>query len=291
MLYYSSRCFRCHLYTLFTSLINSTSSRSTTYSDTQRNNTQQQPAPSPPFTQRDDYRNFNQYDQASDTSPRTRTIPNPHLPPAPPQPQQMQPPSPRRSMFEFTSAFDHLSSTAPVKKKPVPTQASAVSSGNEDSGNWSNPPESKRQSVENLLENLTRGQPQQSQPQPPAYESYLTGGDFTQQVEQSPNRAPLPPIPAGKPASIPNRTSSPRGSSPKNQNLHRPQPRAAEININQQSYTTVPYPPGIRQEKDASPGPRGNGVRQNKVIQPQPQLQPQPQAPKFTAPKPQANSA
>ncbi len=42
----------------------------------------------------------------------------PHLPPAPPLPQQMQPPSPRRSMFEFTSAFDHLSSTAPVKKSP-----------------------------------------------------------------------------------------------------------------------------------------------------------------------------
>ena len=218
-----------------------TTSRSTTYSDTQRSNAQQPPAPSPPFTQREDYRNFNQYDQASDTSPRTRTIPNPHLPPAPPLPQQLQPPSPRRSMFEFTSAFDHLSSTAPVKKKPVPTQTSAVSSGNEDSGSWSNnPPDSKRQSVENLLENLTRGQPPPSQAQPPAYESYLTGGEFTQPVEQISNRAPLPPIPAAKPASVPNRTSSPRDSSPKNQTLHRPQPRAAEISVSQQSYTTVP---------------------------------------------------
>lgn len=204
----------------------------------------------------------------------------------------MQPPSPRRSMFEFTSAFDHLSSTAPVKKKPVPTQTSAVSSGNEDSGNWSNnPPDSKRQSVENLLENLTRGQPPPSQAQPPAYESYLTGGEFTQPVEQISNRAPLPPIPAGKPASVPNRTSSPRDSSPKNQTLHRPQPRAAEISVAQQSYTTVPYPPGLRQEKDGSPGPRGSGVRQNKAPQAQPQLQPQPQAPKYTDPKPQTNPA
>lgn len=272
----------------------STSSRSTTYSDTQRNSSQQPPAPSPPFTQREDYRNFGQYDQGSDTSPRTRTIPNPHIPPPPPQPQQIPPPSPRRSMFEFTSAFDHLSSTAAaVKKKPVPVSAQP-SNASEDSGSWTSPPDPKRQSVENLLENLTRGQPQaSSQPQPPAYESYLSGNDFTQQLEQSPGRAPLPPIPSGKPTAIPNRTSSPRDSSPKNQTLHRPQPRAAEINVNQQtSYSTnMPFPPGLRHEKDGSPGPRGSGVRQPKPTQPQGQPQPQTQPPKYPTIKPQESPA
>lgn len=263
-------------------LINRTSSRSTTYSDVQRTGAQQQqqPAPSPPFPQRDDYRNFNQYEQASDTSPRARPLANPHLPPPPPQ----QPPSPRRSMFEFTSPFDHLSSTAPVKKKPVPVQAPAVSNGNEETGSWSNSPDPKRHSVENLLENLTRGQ--QPQPQPPAYESYLSGNEFTQQLEQT-TRAPLPPIPVGKPTAIPNRTSSPRDSSPKIQTLHRPQPRTGEININQQTYPINPYPAGLRQEKDGSPGPRGNVVRQPKVVQPQPQ----PQPPKFISPKPQGSPA
>ncbi|KAF9483827.1 hypothetical protein BDN70DRAFT_241709 [Pholiota conissans] len=194
-------------------------------------------------------------------------------------------------MFEFTSAFDHLSSTAAaVKKKPVPVASSQPSSGNEDGGSWNPPPDPKRQSVENLLENLTRGQPQVSQPQPPAYESYLTGNEFTQQLEQSPSRAPLPPIPSGKPVAVPNRTSSPRDSSPKNQTLHRPQPRAADINNNQQtSYTTgMPF---LRQEKDGSPGPRGSGVRQIKQtqapMQPQPQSILQQQPPKYPAIKAQ----
>ncbi|PPQ78521.1 hypothetical protein CVT25_011793 [Psilocybe cyanescens] len=274
-------------------MMGGSSSRSTTYSDTQRSNTQQA-APSPPYSQRDDYRNFNQYDHSSETSPRTQPLPQPVQPIQQQQPQQppaQDPPSPRRSMFEFASVFDHLSTS--VKKKPVPPQPSSISSGNEESGSWSNVADPKRQSVENLLENLTRGQPQQIQPQPPAYESYLSGSDFSQ-VEQSssPVRAPLPPIPATKPAAVPNRTSSPHPSPPKAQTLHRPQPRAADT-----IPTQVPYSGGLsfpnsgnRRDKDGSPGPRGGQPQNQGQNQSQNQSQSQPgrqkvaAAPKYKAP-------
>ncbi|CAA7267927.1 unnamed protein product [Cyclocybe aegerita] len=237
-------------------IMGGTTSRSTTYSDTQRSNPQ---APSPPYT-RDDFRSFQPHDHSAETSPRARPLQHPPQAPPPPQQQQQQqqPPSPRRSMFEFTSPFDHLSSsTGSIKKKAVPPQPSNVSSGNEDSS-WTSVTDPKRQSMENLLENLTRGQPQQTQPQPPAYESYLSS-DYSQ-GESAPIRAPLPPIPASKPVSvpipIPNVTGSPRGGSPKGQPLHRPQPRAAEVNNSQQA----PYPgSGGRRDKDSSPGPRGRG--------------------------------
>ncbi|KAJ3491804.1 hypothetical protein NLJ89_g11306 [Agrocybe chaxingu] len=235
-------------------IMGGTTSRSTTYSDTQRSNPQ---APSPPYT-RDDFRSFQPHDHSAETSPRARPLQHPPQAPPPPQQQQQQPPSPRRSMFEFTSPFDHLSSsTGSIKKKAVPPQPSNVSSGNEDSS-WTSVTDPKRQSVENLLENMTRGLPQQSQPQPPAYESYLSS-DYSQ-GESAPIRAPLPPIPASKPVSvpipIPNVTGSPRGGSPKGQPLHRPQPRAAEVNNNQQAT----YPgAGGRRDKDSSPGPRGRG--------------------------------
>lgn len=276
-------------------LDNRTTSRSTNYSDTPRNNNQQQSAPSPPYSQNNDYRNYNQYEQGSDSSPRTRTIPHQNVPPPPPQPQQVQPPSPRRSMFEFTSPFDHLSGTSNLdhfskplnatKKKPVPTPPSNMPSSGEEAA-WSPPGvDSKRQSVDNLLETLTRGQPLVSQlPQPPAYESYLSGADFGD-MDQASNRAPLPPIPGTKPSAIPNRTSSPRDSSPKT--LHRPQPRPVDNGINQTSFSSgLPYPPGTRIEKEGSPGLRGNKqLKPQQAPLPQPQVQPQPQ-PKYTNPKP-----
>jgi len=231
-------------------------SRSTNYSDTQRSNPQ---APSPPYSQRDDYRNF-PHEHSNETSPRTRTIQT--VAPQSSQ-QQQQPPSPRRSIFEYTSAFDHLSSsTGSVKKKNPPQASNSV-----EDPSWNTIIDPKRQSVENLLENLTRGQAsvQQSPPQPPAYEAYL-GNDFSQS-EQAPSRAPLPPIPASKPVAIPtipNVSGSPRGGSPKGQ-LHRPQPRAADINNNQ----PIPFPGGSdRRAKEGSPGPRGkNGSQRN--VQPQ----------------------
>ncbi|KAF8905988.1 hypothetical protein CPB84DRAFT_1705198 [Gymnopilus junonius] len=242
-------------------MITGTSSRSTTYSDTQRSNPSQ-PAPSPPYSQ--EYRSYNQYDQSNETSPRTRPLQQTHVPP--PAAQQ-QPPSPRRSIFEFTSAFDHLSATGSVKKKPVPSQPSIAG---EDSGSWPTVTDPKRQSVENLLENLTRGQPALAQqPQPPAYEVYLTSSDFSQ-VEHSPGRAPLPPIPAAKPVSIPNRTSSPHSSPPKSQPLHRPQPRPVDSSPSQQPILfsgNIPFPQsgGNRRDKDGSPARGGHPVRQKAV--------------------------
>lgn len=195
-------------------------------------------APSPPYVpsiREGEYRPYGPPEQPVQTSPRVQDPavppaqqqqqPQPqHSSPPPPQPQpqqpqqqQQRPPSPRRSMFDFISPFDHLSNTASsVKKKPVP-QSSSVSSGTDDSS-WTTVPDPKRQSVENLLENISRGQ----LPQPPvqssvpaplsAYESYLGGNDYSQ-GEQVASRAPLPPIPITKP--VPNRTASPRSSPPK----------------------------------------------------------------------------
>ena len=166
-------------------------------------------------------------------------------------------------MFEFTSPFDHLS----VKKKPVPpAQPASIGSSNDDSTSWTTVTDPKRQSVENLLENLTRNQPP-SQAHPANYESYLTGSDFSQ-AEPVPNRAPLPPIPATKPG--PNQNPSPRDSSPKNQTLHRPQPRAGDLNYNSQSpHSQSPqsatHGAPTRRDKESSPGPRGNSQRSQKT--------------------------
>lgn len=175
----------------------------------------------------------------------------------PTQQQQQDTPSPRRSMFDFVTPFDHLSSSASVKKKPVPQQPASASSGNEDSGSWTTVTDPKRQSVENLLEHLTRGQSQQHVPpaqvQAPAYESYLTGGDFSQTEPISIRALPAQPQP---PKSIPNRTASPRASPPKSQ-AQRPRPRAVESPAGQQSVTLGHSQSISRREKESSPGPRG----------------------------------
>jgi hypothetical protein len=235
----------------------STSSRSTNYSDTQRSNTQ---APSPPYSQRDDYKSL----RSADTSPRTRPIQQ--IPPP------AQPPSPRRSMFEFTSAFDHLSSTT-TKKKPAPQPTT-----NPADDAWTTVIDPKRQSVENLLEHLTRGQPQSvPQNQPPAYEAYLSG-DFQQPepvVPQTTTRPPLPPIPSnqksvGIPPIIPSITGSPRSRSPKPLRPH------GQINSNQ----PLPYPgSGDRRDKESSPA-RGKTSSQ-RVQQPQSKFTKPPNSPGY----------
>ena len=242
-----------------------TSSRSTNYSEPQRANPQ--PGPSPPYPQREEYRNYGQHDQASEASPRLQAVQHSHLtqlqsqPPPPPQQQQQQqqPPSPRRSRFEFTSPFDHM----PVKKKPVPAaQPASVASSTDDSTSWTNVPDPKRQSVENLLENLTRGQPPSTQAHT-VYESYLSGSDFSSSAEPVSTRAPLPPIPTAK--TLPHRGPSP----PKTQHLHRPQPRAPDLNVNSQSpHSQSPqstHGTPTRRDKESSPVPRGNVQRPQKT--------------------------
>ncbi|KAJ7273234.1 hypothetical protein C8J57DRAFT_1317219 [Mycena rebaudengoi] len=145
-------------------------------------------APSPPYvaTQREgDYRSYQQ--ESSPELPQRQA-------PVTQQQAQQQPPSPRKSMFDFVSPFDALSgtSTGSVKKKPVPAQPS-VSSGTEESSSWTNlSSDPKRQSVDNLLEHLTRTAPAQI-PAVATYDSYLGGTDFSQ---SEPSRAPPPPLPS-----------------------------------------------------------------------------------------------
>ena len=162
-----------------------------------------------------------------------------------PQPtqQQEQPPSPRKSMFDFVSAFDALSSTGPssVKKKPPP-QVTGASSSNEDS--WSSDP--KRKSVENLMDQLTRGQvPPSTQASQISYEPYITAEDVPEQVQ---SRPPQPPL-----SSKPGRTVSPGASPPKHPAIHRQQ-RTGDSPI---SSSAVPASMPNRKDKENPPPSRG----------------------------------
>ncbi|KAK7023928.1 hypothetical protein R3P38DRAFT_2954957 [Favolaschia claudopus] len=202
-------------------------------------------APSPPYapvSRESDYRPY-QHESSPDLLQRSQ------MPPAQQQPPpQQQPPSPRKSMFEFVSPFDALSgpSTGSVKKKPVPVQPPSVSSGTEESGGWTNLSDPKRQSVDNLLEHLTRGTASQISG-PPAYESYLSNRDSDySQTELS--RAPPPPL-APKP--VPNRTASPRASPPK---APAQRARVADSPASQHAQGGNG---GNRRDKESSPGPRG----------------------------------
>ncbi|KAF9239664.1 hypothetical protein BU15DRAFT_87964 [Melanogaster broomeanus] len=206
------------------------------------------------------------------------------------QPQQPAPPSPRKSMFEFISPFDALSSSSStIKKKPVPGPPTGSSSGNEDSwtsaslGSLQNDP--KRKSVENLIDQLTRGQAPYvpGRPPSPSYDPYSTTDEYSQveanqptpqqTQQQSRSIPPPPPLPPK-----PGRASPPRASPPKlpvQQQQQRPQGRSVESPLGQ------PIPPA-RREKEGSPGPRpnwktdarGRGAAKNKT-QTSPSSQPQ----------------
>lgn len=167
--------------------------------------------------------------------------------PSPPQPQA--PPSPRKSMFEFVSPFDALAANPiPVKKKPAPSSSPSEEPWAPASLASLNDP--KRKSVENLIEQLTRGQaPYPAQPPSPSYDPYSTTEEYpqvepTQQQQSRP--MPPPPLPP-KPTLV----SSPRASPPKLplQQPPRPQPRSAE--------SPQPIAP-VRRDKEGSPGPRPN---------------------------------
>jgi len=160
--------------------------------------------------------------------------------------QQQQTPSPRKSMFEFISPFDHLSTA--VKKKPVPAQPPSGSTTADDSS-WSAVTEPKHPSVENLLDHLSRQQPATAQP-PPLPQPYETF-DFSHQ-EPLPSRAPPPPLP---PKPLPNRNASPRPS-PKSQ-TQRTQARSADSPASQQGSSVSP---NLR-NKEVSPIPRAPAIR------------------------------
>ncbi|KAI6126276.1 hypothetical protein EV401DRAFT_2207222 [Pisolithus croceorrhizus] len=190
-----------------------------------------------------------------------------------PQAQQPAPSSPPKPMFDFVSPFDVFSSTtAPaVKKKPVPAGPPSSSSGNEDS--WTSASlgslgvDSKRKSVENLIDQLTRGQGPYGpgQPPSPSYEPYNTADEYShvepnQPIPQQQRAAPPPPPLPPKPG-----RASPRASPPKAlvqpmqpHQQHRPQGRSTESPVGQ------PAPPS-RKDKDGSPGPRPTWKSDNRV--------------------------
>lgn len=235
------------------------------YVDTQSPRT----APSPPYEQSLHDGEYHPYNPA-DVMPEVTQVPQVHqqvLSPqqipvmplqsqqqqqqeqVPQQSSQQQTPSPRKSMFEFISPFDHLSaSTSSIKKKPVP-QASGIAGINEDVGSWT-APDPKRQSVENLLEHLTRGQlPPQPQSLPMTYEAF----DFSQPE----TRAPPPPLPP-KPVATRAASPPPRSSPPKS-HTQRIQGRVTESPASQAGGGPGLQQGGTRREKEGSPITRGNG--------------------------------
>lgn len=249
------------------------------------------PAPSPPYAssiREGEYRSYAPPEQPIQTSPRvsdSSILITPQQQPQPSPPQQQRPPSPRRSMFDFVSPFEHLASTTgSVKKKPVPQPPSASSAT--DDSSWTTVTDPKRQSVENLLENISRGQLPQPPVQPSvqapvsAYDTYM--GDFSQ-GEQVSNRAPLPPIPTST-KSVPNRTASPMRASP-------PKPPVQQQRLPPRQPDSFIGPPpssasqsGGRREKESSPGPgtrvgnrKGpvNQTKSNNKMQSSPSPQPQ----------------
>ncbi|KAJ7771739.1 hypothetical protein B0H16DRAFT_1660701 [Mycena metata] len=237
------------------------------YSDPQRG-APTAAAPSPPYATAQREGEYRSYQHESSPDLPHRSIPVTQQPPqqTQQQQQQQQPPSPRKSMFDFVSPFDALSGTATgsVKKKPVPVQPSSVSSSAAEESGWTNLSDPKRQSVDNLLEHLTRGTASQISG-PPAYDSYLGGGgsDYSQ---TEPSRAPPPPLP---PKPVPNRTASPRASPPKT-HAQRAPVRLAESPASQQSNASQGAGNASgnnRRDKESSPGPRGGfrkGVGQGK---------------------------
>ncbi|KAI0079997.1 hypothetical protein K474DRAFT_440600 [Panus rudis PR-1116 ss-1] len=177
------------------------------------------------------------------------------------QPQQQQrPPSPaRRSMFDFVSPFDALTGSASTqaKRKPVPSasqQAPAASSGDEPTS-WNPalaPVDPKRKSVENLMDQITRGQAplptSASNPMLVPVNDPYTPTDEPGHPEPAPPRAsrPLPPQPAPT-------GSSPRSSPPKQPTNQRGQRRgAADSPIGQPA--EVQYNNG-RRDRESSPVP------------------------------------
>ena len=221
--------------------------------------------PSPPYgpsPPRDgEFRPYDQNDQASEATQRATNQPVPSA--ATQLSPQQQPPSPRKSMFDYFSPFDHLSnSSTQVKKKPVPTASAPT--GPEDNVSW----EPKRPPVDNLLENLTRGQApslQTAQPPPPPYESYLSGSDFSQgesTVTSQTKTAPPPPQP--QLPSMPPKFMQPRAASPPKSVIQRPSARS-EMNLPPSSHPAPSIAGSIagsvvggrRGDKESSPGPRG----------------------------------
>ncbi|KAI0781076.1 hypothetical protein BD413DRAFT_462702 [Trametes elegans] len=197
----------------------------------------------------------------------------------PPAPEQRAPSPARGSMFDFVSPFDVLANANPsAKRKPPPAQPSAEPSS------WNPSPMSvdpKRKSVENLMEQLTRGQAPQSassQRLTAPYDSYnQLPAEEPQPSEPVQSRAPrpLPPQPMHP-------TGSPRSSPPKQAGqAARQQRRAADSPIGPPAAPQGPFGNNYNRDKESSPLPqrgvvpdsrRGNGGK-GKNVSPSSQAQ------------------
>lgn len=158
--------------------------------------------------------------------------------------QQQREPSPRRSMFDFVSPFDALTNTHSGKRKPAPQQPPA------EDASWNTPVniDPKRKSVENLMDQLTRGQaplPQPTQPSAAPYDPYQQPEEI-QQAEPAQARGirPLPPHPTGSPRSSPPKQAS---------QPTRQQRRAAESPI---GGSQGPFGNNYHRDKEGSPLPQ-----------------------------------
>ncbi|KAI0035754.1 hypothetical protein K488DRAFT_42648 [Vararia minispora EC-137] len=141
---------------------------------------------------------------------------------SPPEAQQMTSPSPPKSMFDFVSPFDALSS-GPTRKA-IPSTQSGMPSAESQSWPAIDP---KRASVDNLIEQLTRAHP------PPV----------GQQVYDP--HPPPPPPPANEPEPIQAKQARPLPPKPALQGSPRASPPKA------------PTMQNLGRDKDESPGPRG----------------------------------
>lgn len=216
-------------------------------------------APSPPFASAHpeqsirDNDSYHSRDAQYQSPEAPRELPQRPYPPPQTLAQEPKPPSPaRKSMFDFISPFDALvsSGSSQAKKKPVlPPQPSDLPSSSEDT--WTTAsltPDPKRKSVDNLMEQLARGQGPPPQNTSPQYDSYLAD-EYNQPEPVQPRAAP-PPLPP-KPVQISSPQSSPRLQA---QLQHRPQPRSVESPVGQQQ-----VPVSIQRNKESSPAPSQRG--------------------------------
>ncbi|KAF9072939.1 hypothetical protein BDP27DRAFT_1360693 [Rhodocollybia butyracea] len=220
----------------------------------------------PPYTGETDFRQYVPHDSAAEHTRNVQATQQqsnyqPYQTPYPPptsQPQNRQA-SPPKSMFDFVSPFDALSSTSGLtKKKNQPHQQTpSVSSTNDDSGSWTavSGPDPKRQSVDNLLETLAR-----THISPPSQPATQPGGQFdpyreytyTEQMQIS---VPAPPAQQKQLPGPSNRAASPpRRPSPSKVQAQRT--RGIESPASQQGSTGN----SNRRDKESSPGP-GLGAR------------------------------
>ena len=171
-------------------------------------------------------------------------------------------PSPtRRSMFDFVSPFDALTGSSPgAKKKPaVPVQQQS-----HQLDDWASLGDPKRKSVENLMDQLTRGQvpppPPQSQPLQPVvlpYEPVYPPAEepsYREEPAQVRSR-PLPPQPVIHPG-----TASPRSSPPKQASQPARQPRRAGESPIVPGGSQGPFGSSYNRDKESSPLPQRGGA-------------------------------